>query len=141
MIHTFLNLYSHFWICFMIMCFRFMYMFILPNFKIYMYTPWVICLSCKSIYMDSIVFRDMYVYFLCCQNIHIPRNLFILMIFSCFVKIWYMIIYGLHCLLSWKCHLHDFWTLTLYLFCHDLVSWTYFWALWTMSAWTFMYLV
>ena len=59
----------------MIMCFHFMYMCILPNFKIYMYTSWVICLSCKSIYMDSIVFWDMCVYFLCCQNIHIPWNI------------------------------------------------------------------
>ena len=54
--------------------FHFMYMFILPNFKIYMYTPWVICFSCKSLYIDSIVFRDMYVYFLCWQIIHIPWN-------------------------------------------------------------------
>ena len=51
-----------------------MYMFVLPNLKIYMYTPWVICLSCTSIYMDSIVFRDMYVYLLCWLFIHIPWN-------------------------------------------------------------------
>ena len=62
----------------MIMCFHFMYMFILTNFKIYIYTSWVICLSCKSIYMDSIVFRDMCVYFLCYQNIHIPWNIIFL---------------------------------------------------------------
>ena len=63
-----------FWFCFMIMCFHFMYMSILSNFKIYMNTPWVICFSYKSLLWTQIVFRDMYVYFLCWQIIHISWN-------------------------------------------------------------------
>ena len=97
----------------MIMCFHFMYMSILPNSKTYMYTPWVICFSCKSLYMDSIVFRNMYVYFLCWQNIHMPWR--IIFFNEKFRFSWFMfkgISIELECKFSWLWSSHFTCTLT-----------------------------
>ena len=115
----------------MCMSFHFMYMFILPNLKLYMYTLWVICLSCKSIYMDSIVFRDMYVYLLCWQFIHIPWNEICLgenFVFSCF-HVWCFNF--MYMSISFKLliiHIHPFWATCLNAY-----------ILWTRCVWICMY--
>ena len=54
--------------------------------------------------------------------------------FSCFSYLFIHVWFEPYWLFSWKYYLHDYWTLTLHLFCHDLVSWTPFWALSFLSV-------
>ena len=122
-----------------------MYMFILPNFKIYMYSLWVFCLHANLyIYMDSIVFRDMYVYFLCCQNIHIPWNIIILKWKICddfhVFKIYDLKEYWALLPFSW-CHVpHKTSALTSFeYFSHEYGFMSFIWTLWILECFSAMW--